>query len=126
MRGVLLVCVLFVVPVLGQGDQVVPLEEAAKMVNKDVLIEFVVKTTGKSKAGDKVFLNSEADFKAEKNFTVMLTRAALEELKQAKIDDAATYYKGKTVRVYGTVKLYKEKPEIAIEKAGQLTEIKAK
>lgn len=105
----------------GQDEKVLPLEQAAKMVNKDVLIEFVVGSTGKSKAGDKVFLNSEADFKSEKNFTVMLTKPALDEMKKDKIDDPAGYFKGKKVQVYGTVKLFKDKPEIAVEKAGQVT-----
>lgn len=127
MRGVgVFVLLVLVLPVFGQGEKVIPLDVAAKLVNKDVLIEFVVKTTGKSKAGDKVFLNSEADFKSEKNFTVMLTKAALGEMKKAKIDDPATYYKGKTVQVYGTVKLFKDKPEIAVEKAGQVTEVQPK
>ena len=111
---------------LAQGDKVVTPEEASKMVNKDVLIEFVVKGTGKSKAGDKVFLNTESDFKSDKNFTVMLTKAAIEELKkgEGKIENAAAHYKGKKVQVYGTVKLFKDRPEIAIEKAGQIKEIK--
>jgi DNA/RNA endonuclease YhcR with UshA esterase domain len=114
MLGPLLAC-------FAAGDDIVSLEEAAKRVNKDVTIEFVVKATGKSKAGDKVFLNSEADFKSEKNFTVLLTKAALTEMKKDSIDDAAAYFKGKKVQVYGTVKLYKDRPEIAIEKAGQIT-----
>ena|SRR5205809_49095 len=110
---------------LAQGEKVVPLDEAAKMVNKDVTIEFVVRATGKSKAGDKVFLNSEADFKSEKNFTVLLTKPALAELKADRIDDPAAYFKGKRVQVYGTVKLYKDRPEIAVEKAGQIKEVKS-
>jgi len=39
---------------------------------------------------------------------------------EAKIDDPASYYKNKTIRVTGTVKLYRDKPEIVVEKAEQI------
>ena len=34
--------------------------------------------------------------------------------KEAKVDDVPAHYKGKTIRVTGTVKLYREKPEIIV------------
>jgi DNA/RNA endonuclease YhcR with UshA esterase domain len=41
-------------------------------------------------------------------------------LLKAKIEDPSAHYKGKTVRVTGTVKLYREKPEIVVEQADQI------
>ncbi len=89
--------------------------EAAKKVNEKCTIEMEVKAVGMATSGKVVFLNSEADFKSPKNFTIMLSSKAMEKLKKAKIDDPTVRYKDKTVRVTGTVKLYKEKPEIIID-----------
>jgi hypothetical protein len=58
--------------------------EAAKKVNEKVVVEFEVKSTGGNEAR---FLNSEADFKDAKNFTIFIPQAALEKFKTAKIDD---------------------------------------
>jgi N-acetylneuraminic acid mutarotase len=91
--------------------------EAAKKVNEQVLVEMEVKSTG---GKDVCFLNSEADFKGDQNFTVFIPAAALEAFKAAKIDDPRTYYKGKTVRVTGTVTLYREKPQIKVELPAQV------
>jgi DNA/RNA endonuclease YhcR with UshA esterase domain len=94
-------------------------DEAAKMVGKEVTVEFKVQATGGS--GNRIFLNSEADFRSSKNFTVVLEKSAQEELAKAqKIDKPRDYYKGKTIRVTGKVELFKDKPEIRITKAGQI------
>jgi N-acetylneuraminic acid mutarotase len=97
--------------------------EAAKKVNEKVLVELEVKSTG---GKDVCFLNSEADFTDDKNFTVFIPAAALGTFKAAKIDDPRTYYKGKTVRVTGTVTLYREKPQIKVEDASQIQLVEKK
>ena len=91
--------------------------EAAKRVNEKVTIEMEVKSTG----GKGVcFLNSEADFKDATNFTVFISGEVVEKFKKAKIDDPRTHFKGKTVRVTGTVTLYREKPQIKVEDPDQI------
>jgi DNA/RNA endonuclease YhcR with UshA esterase domain len=79
-----------------------------------------VKSTGKARGGAAVFLNSEENYRDDKNFTIFLDKDALEKLKKAKIDDPAAHYKGKTIRVTGTVKLYRDKPEIAVTEPDQI------
>ena len=74
--------------------------EASKKVDEKVTVEMEVKSTG---GKEVAFLNSESDFKDAKNFTVFIPEAALEKFKKAKIEDPKTFYKGKTVRVSGTV-----------------------
>jgi DNA/RNA endonuclease YhcR with UshA esterase domain len=97
--------------------------EAAKKVNEKVTVEFEVKSTG----GKGVcFLNSEEDFKDAKNFTVFIPEAAVEKFKAAKIDDPRTHFKGKTVRVTGTVTLYREKPQIKVETPDQIKGVEKK
>jgi DNA/RNA endonuclease YhcR with UshA esterase domain len=66
-----------------------------------------------------VFLNSSADFRAKDYFTVMLR--APEAFKAKGIDDPGAYFKGKTVRVTGTVALFREAPQIVVEDVGQIS-----
>jgi len=87
-------------------------EEAAKKVGESVLLQMEVKSA--TLRDDTCFLNSEKDFKDARNFTVFIGREALAKFRAAKIDDPAAHFKGKTVQVQGKVKLYKERPEIAL------------
>jgi hypothetical protein len=50
------------------------------------------------------------------NFTVVLRKEAVEKLK-AKIADPASHFKSKRVRVTGTIDLYRDKPQIAVNDA---------
>ena len=90
-------------------------DEAAKKVNEKCTVQMEVKSVGMARNGKMVFLNSESDYRTAKNFTVMLSESAVSKLKNAKVDDPGAHFKGKTVRVTGTVKLYREKPEIVVE-----------
>ena len=93
-------------------------EEAAKKVNESVVMKIEVKSA--TLRNDVCFLNSEADFKSSKNFTVFLGRDALAKFKAAKIEDPAAHFKGKTIKVTGKVTLHKEKPQIDVDKPDQI------
>ncbi|HEY1381457.1 MAG TPA: alkaline phosphatase D family protein [Gemmataceae bacterium] len=94
--------------------------EAAKKVNETVTLEMTVRATGKARDGSRVFLNS-ANFQDVDNFTVVLdVRKVGDALKAAGVADPAAYYRGKAVRVTGPVTLYREKPQIVVEDAGQI------
>ena len=113
MRLPALLSALLALPALAADPPAKPLSpaEAAKKVNEKVTVQMEVKSTG----GKEVcFLNSEADYQDAQNFTVFLPREAMEKFKKAKIDDPAAHFKGKTIRVTGTVKLYRDKPEIVV------------
>ncbi len=98
--------------------------EAAKMVDKKVILEMEVKSTGKSQGA--FFLNSEEDYKSAKNFTIFINQAAAKKFQEAKVEDPAARFKGKTVRVTGTVKLYRDKPEIVVEDPKQIEVVEKK
>ena len=100
--------------------------EAAKSIDKKCVVEMEVKSTGKTANGRTVFLNSEANYRDGKNFTVMLGRAVLAKYKKVKVEDAAEHFKGKTIRVSGTVKLYNKKPEIVVDDPAQITVVEKK
>jgi len=109
--------------VLAQDAAPLTPADAAKKVNQKVTVEFQVKSTGGKSA---VYLNSEEDFKSDKNFTVFLPAKAVDKFKAAKVDDPAAHFKGKTVRVTGTVTLFKEKPQIKVEGPDQITVVEKK
>jgi len=92
--------------------------EAAKKVDENVTVEMEVRSAGKGNG--VVFLNSEADFKDAKNFTIFLDKDALAKFKKAKIEDPADYYEGKTIQVKGKVTLYQDKPQIAVRRPDQI------
>ena len=129
MRTVAVLFVLCLVPALvaAEDKDAKPLSpaEAAKNVDKKCTVEMEVKSTGKS-GNRRVFLNSEANYRDGKNFTVMLDRGVLAKFKKAKVEDPAEHFKGKTIRVTGTVKLYNNRPEIAVDDPAQITVVEKK
>ena len=86
--------------------------EAAKKVNEEVTLQMEVKSATLRES--VCFLNSEEDFKNAKNFTVFLDKESLAKFKEAKIEDPAAHFKGKTVQVKGKVMLYRDRPEIKV------------
>ena len=111
---------LVVIPALLAAEQAGRLlspTEAAKKVNEKVTVEMEVKSVGNK---DNWFLNSESDYKSDKNFTVFIPKEVVEKFKKNKIEDPEAQFKGKTIQVTGTVILYEKKPEIKIEEPDQI------
>ena len=92
-------------------------EEALKRVDQRVTVLMEVKSTGGNTAR---FLNSESDFRSEKNFAVFIPNLALSSYKKAGIDDPGQFYKGKTISVTGQVVLSQERPVIRAENPDQI------
>src|SRR5262245_59120231 len=70
--------------------------EALTKVDQKVTVQMEVKSTGGNTAR---FLNSEADFKSEKNFAIFIPNVALPNFQKAGAGDPGKYYFGKTVQV---------------------------
>jgi alkaline phosphatase D len=95
--------------------------EAKKHQGKEWAVEMVVAATGASAARGLVFLNSEKDFRSERNLTVVLHLKELEgELRAAKIADPRGHFAGKKIRVKGTVSDFRGAPQIEVRKLGQI------
>ncbi len=92
-------------------------EEALKRVDQKVTVAMEVKSTGGNTAR---FLNSEFDFRDNKNFAIFIPNVALAAFKQAGIADPAEYYKGKAVVVTGTVVMAQGRPQIRVENVNQI------
>lgn len=124
-RCALAFILVFVPSALAVDDaKVLTTDEAAKQVDKKCTVQMDVKSTGKS--GELTFLNSNENFRDDKNFTIVIDKDAIEKLKKAKIDDPIAHFKGKTIQVTGTVTLYNKKPQIKVQDAEQIKIVEKK
>ena len=93
--------------------------DAAKKINEKVTVELTVQATGGR--GNRLFLNSEKNFRDAKNFTIVLDMPkAGEKFKAMKIDEPLKYYTGKTLQVTGTVAEYMGRGEIIVSDPEQI------
>jgi DNA/RNA endonuclease YhcR with UshA esterase domain len=130
MRACGTIVVLSLIPFLAtagdQQDKDKPLTPgaAAKKVNQKCTVEMAVKSVGKGKG--VYFLNSNEDYNTGDNFTVFINKTGVESLKRAKIEDPASHFKDKTLRVRGLVRLFRGRPEIIVEEADQIKLVEKK
>jgi DNA/RNA endonuclease YhcR with UshA esterase domain len=95
--------------------------EARKQIGKAITVEMAVKSAKNAleKRGE-IYLDSEEDFRDEKNFAVVITKAGAESLQAAGIDDPADHFRGKTIQAKGKVTEVDGVPRIEIDDAKQI------
>lgn len=97
-------------------------EEAAKKVGEVVKVQFTVKSGRAVNSGRRILLNSDADFKAKANFTVVFN----EKAKNGKYDKADyDTFKDKVIRATGKVTVFKDAPQIQIDDEKSLEIVEA-
>jgi hypothetical protein len=96
--------------------------EALTKVDQKVTVAIDVKSTGGKTAR---FLNSESDFRAEKNFAVFIPNIALETFKKAGIEDPGEHYKGKSIIATGNVEISQNRPQLRVESPAQIKVVSA-
>jgi hypothetical protein len=115
--SLLLAITLFV----GGEEKILSSEEAGKHVGELVTAEMFVKASKDRLVQRKeIYLDSTTDHHDPKNLAAVITVAGAAKLKEAGIADPAGYYKGKTIRVTGTVTLKLKEPRIEINDASQI------
>lgn len=119
-RCAALLTLVLAAPLPAQEAKPLTPADAAKKLGQKCTVEMEVKSAGKSRDGKVVFLNSAQDFRADDNFTIMIGMRAVTRLKENKVEDAAAHFKGKTVRVSGTVSEYRKKPQIIVNDPKQI------
>ena len=92
-------------------------EEALKRVEQKVTVLMQVKSTGGNTAR---FLNSQADFRDDKNFAVFIPHLALTSFKEAGVADPGAFYKGKTILATGTIVMSQGRPVLRADNASQI------
>jgi DNA/RNA endonuclease YhcR with UshA esterase domain len=125
----MLVRSLFVVSALGcaaplfgaDADKVLGPVEARKKVGERITVQMEVKAAkDRLEKRGEIYLDSQENFKDEKNFAVVITKKGAASLKEAGIDDPAGHFKGKIIRAGGVVKEVSGVPRIEIDEAKQI------
>jgi hypothetical protein len=99
--------------------------EARKKVGEKVTVEMTVMAAkDRLEKRGEIYLDAEEDFKDEKNFAVVITKAGAAKLKEVGIDDPAAHFKGKQIRATGVVKEVDKVPRIEIDDAKQIEIVK--
>lgn len=115
-----IVCLLGWCAAADQPPRIQP-QEARQHVGQKVEVVFEVKASKNSIKRKTVFLDSETDFRDVRNLGIAISEQGQTELKtQRHIEDAATFYRGKQIRVVGVVVLEDERPYIKVDYAEQL------
>jgi hypothetical protein len=104
-----------------EGGPIAP-EVALTKVDQRVTVRMEVKSTGGNTAR---YLNSQADYRSDKNFAIFIPQAALAKFQKAQIEDPAQHYKGKTIEVTGIISLggsktVSNRPQIRVDDPAQV------
>src|SRR6516164_6332246 len=89
------------------ADQDTPLTpvEARSKVGEKITVEMTVQSAkDRLEKRGEIYLDSEPDFRDEKNFAVVITKAGAASLREAGIGDPAEHFKDKRIRATGTVR----------------------
>jgi hypothetical protein len=104
-----------------QAGQPLSPAEARKKVGQNITVEMIVKTAkDRLEKRGEIYLDAELDFRDEKNFAVVITKAGAAKLKHAGINDPADRFKDKKIRATGLVKEVDMIPRIEIDDAKQI------
>jgi hypothetical protein len=101
--------------------------EARKKVGQSITVEMTVRAAkDRLEKRGEIYLDAEPDFRDEKNFAVVITKAGAASLKAAGIDDIADHFKDKKIRATGTVKEVDQVPRVEIDDARQIKLVEAR
>lgn len=94
--------------------------EARTRINERVTVEMSVKAAKNCQRCSLMFLDSEEDHHDSKNFAVAVTDTGKAMFREAKIDDPAGHFKGRSIRVTGLVTVKDNQPQIEVDDPGQI------
>lgn len=100
--------------------------QAREHLNERVTVQFKVLHAKAASDPDRVYLDSEKDYKDPKNLGILIEAAALPSFRKAGIEKPAEYYDGKTIRVAGKPFLRDDVVFIKVEKPEDIEVIKPK
>jgi hypothetical protein len=129
MRAFAVLCLLGLYSFAAAAQDTKPLTpaEAIKRVGEEVTVEMVIRASKNALAKrQEIYLDSEEDFRDAKNLAAVIDTTGAAKFKEAGIDDPAAHFKGKTVRVRGTVTRVDERPRIVVSDLKQLRVVEPK
>jgi hypothetical protein len=101
--------------------------EATKKVNEEVTVQMLVKASkNRLEKRGEIYLDSEEDFRDEKNLGIVIGKVGAAKFKAAGVEDPAAHFMGKTIRVKGTVVIKMARPRIDVDDPRQIRIVKKK
>ena|SRR5215468_4237554 len=83
---------LVVIQALAQETKPLTPVEAIKKVNEEVTVQMLVKATkNRLEKRGEIYLDSEEDFRDEKNLGIVITKGGAAKFKEAGVDDPAVH-----------------------------------
>jgi hypothetical protein len=99
---------------------VVPADKAKEHIDQECTVEMTVRSSKNAAPRREYYLDSEEDFRDEKNFAVVISYDHADLFKKAGIDDPSEHYKGKKLRVTGKVIRENDQIRIRVEDPKQI------
>ena len=124
-RRLLLAALILIGPVRASASdetdaKVIPATQARDHLDETCTVEMTVRSSKNAAPRKEYYLDSEEDFRDEKNLAVVISYDYADLFKQAGIDDPAEYFKGKQIRVTGKVIREAEQVRIRVEDPKQI------
>jgi hypothetical protein len=104
----------------GKPPVVVAAPDAKNHIDKECTVEMTVRSSKNAAPRREYYLDSEEDFRDDKNFAVVISYDHADLFKKAGIDDPAEYYKEKKLRVTGKVIRENAQVRIRVEDPKQI------
>jgi hypothetical protein len=100
---------------------VITAEQAAKKVGEKVVVEMLVRSSkDRLEKRGEIYLDSEEDFRDHNNLGIIINMAGAAAFGRAGVKDPAAHFKGKSIRVTGTVTVEEKRPRIVVEDPKQV------
>jgi hypothetical protein len=108
------------------AEKVIPAAQARDHIGKECTAVMTVKSSKNAVPRKTYYLDSEEDFRDEKNLAVVISYDHIDKFREAGIDDPAEYYKGKTIHVTGKVIDEDDQVRIRVEDPKQIKLLETK
>ncbi|HEY2412507.1 MAG TPA: hypothetical protein VGI40_09710 [Pirellulaceae bacterium] len=101
--------------------------EARKKVGEQIVMEMTVKKSkDRLENRGEIYLDSELDFRDAKNFATVINRDGAIGFQNQGVKDFEEHFRGKTIRVKGTVTVVDDAPRIEVSDSAQIENIEKK
>lgn len=110
----------------GEPTPVLTPVEAIQQIGRPVVVVQMVVKQSKDRLARRgvIYLDSEDDFRDEKNLGIAISAEAAAKFKEKGIADPAAHFRGKTIRVRGCVMRLEERPYLPVHDPGQIEVVK--
>jgi hypothetical protein len=100
--------------------KVVAAPDAKNHIDEQCTVEMTVRSSKNAGPRREYYLDSEEDFRDEKNLAIVISYDHAEAFQKAGIEDPAEHYKGKKLHVTGKVIHENDQTRIRVEKPEQI------